>query len=132
MLTNGCIDVSHQYEEFASSCHNLDPRSLARAIHDAKCAECGDNYVDSFAGEECDDGAMNGHGACSTECKVCSEERRLPSGGCVPEGADIWHSQGTPWAHNKAGHTFTLYLLPSETTYANDNPSADVFYNQCK
>ena len=32
------------YHEFASSCAQLDPRSLATAIHYAKCAECGDNY----------------------------------------------------------------------------------------
>lgn len=24
------------------------------------------------------------------------------------------------------------YMLPLETIYANDNPSADLFYNQCK
>jgi hypothetical protein len=41
------------YREFASSCSQLDPRSLATAIHYAKCAECGDNYLDDFAGEEC-------------------------------------------------------------------------------
>jgi hypothetical protein len=125
------VVFSAQYEEFASSCAQLDPRSLARAIHYAKCAECGDNYVDGFAGEECDDGMMNGQGACSTECKICSEDRRLPGGGCVPEGTDIWHSEGTSWAHNKAGHTFTLYLLPLETIYASDNAAADLYYSQC-
>ena len=66
------------YEEFATSCAQLDPRSLAWAIHYARCDACGDNDVDGLAGEECDGGEMNGRGTCSTECKI----QEIPSTPC--------------------------------------------------
>jgi len=61
----------------------------------------------------------------------CPPDRQLPSGACVPVGTDIWHSEGTTWPTNQAGNAFTLYLLPEESIWANNEDSADRYLTVC-
>lgn len=61
----------------------------------------------------------------------CPVDRRLNSGACVPVGTEIWHSEGTEYATNQAGNAFTLYLLPHEQIWANNEDNADAYLELC-
>jgi hypothetical protein len=61
----------------------------------------------------------------------CPVDRRLNSGACVPVGTEIWHSEGTDYATNQAGNAFTLYLLPHEQIWANNEDNADAYLEMC-